>query len=198
MVRSRSGLDIILLTGRGVDEHKGVVVMINGLSGQFLSEGMRTASLGPTEDPVSGAEELGRCHQCGQCAGVCPSQRQGGIRPADTMVRLRLSLVKADERELWLCTMCNSCTERCQLGVSPSERIQELRRLSTSQGHCPKAFLEEAKLFIRTGLSFPNSGLTKKVRKELRLPDLVVEQSTVDEIGHIVQATDLGRVPLDR
>jgi hypothetical protein len=65
-------------------------------------------------------------------------------------------------------------------------------------GHCPKSFQEEAKLFMRTGLAFPNSGLTKKLRKELGLSELIVDAKTVEELAIIIEATSLGRVPLER
>jgi len=64
-------------------------------------------------------------------------------------------------------------------------------------GHCPKAFMEEAKLFIRSGLAFPNSGLTKKVRKELGLPDMVMDPRTMEELVVLIEASSMGRVPLE-
>jgi heterodisulfide reductase subunit C len=112
------------------------------------------------------------------------------------MVKLSLSLLSESAPELWLCTMCNSCTERCQLGASPSDRIQEMRARATMAGHCPKAFQEEARLFIRSGMAFPNSGLTKKLRKELGLSDLIVDIKTLEELAILVHASSLGRVPL--
>jgi heterodisulfide reductase subunit C len=169
----------------------------NALIGQSFTEDVRIVPVGGDESPYGELAELSRCHQCGQCAAVCPSQRHGGIRPADTMVRLNLSLLFEDAPELWLCTMCNSCTERCQLGASPSDRIQEMRGRASMSGHCPKAFMEEAKLFIRSGLAFPNSGLTKKVRKELGLPDLVMDPRTMEELVVLIEASSMGRVPLE-
>lgn len=171
---------------------------INGLMWQRLTRDVRIEAIGTEVDGPDPLGELARCHQCGQCAGVCPSQRHGGIRPADSMVKLHLSLLRPDAPELWLCAMCNSCTERCQLGVSPSDRIQEMRGRATLAGHCPKSFQEEAKLFMRTGLAFPNSGLTKKWRKELGLTELASDAKTLEDLTALVKATTLGRAPLER
>jgi len=93
---------------------------------------------------------------------------------------------------LWLCTMCHSCEERCQLEAAPAVLIRELRERSVEEGSCPKAFAEEAKLFMKSGLSFPNSGLTKKTRKELALPELTVDQKTLQELAIILHRSRMG------
>lgn len=138
-----------------------------------------------------------RCHQCSQCSGVCPSLGQGGINPREIMMRHAEGISEVDGSVLWLCTMCHSCVERCQLEASPAELIKELRGRSAENGNVPKAFAEEAKLFQKTGLSFPNSGLTKKMRKELGLGDIVVETRTLEELTHLVQNSRLGRLRLE-
>jgi heterodisulfide reductase subunit C len=98
---------------------------------------------------------------------------------------------------LWLCTMCHSCAERCQLDVRPAELISMLRQVGAEKGSCPRSFQEEAKLFMRTGLSFPSTGLTKKIRKEMGLPELVQDPRTVEDIALIASKTRLGRVKLE-
>lgn len=132
------------------------------------------------------------CHQCSQCSGVCPSRHNGGINPREIMMRHASGMDDPGDPVLWLCTMCHSCEERCQLEAAPAALIRKLRERSTDQGLCPKAFSEEAKLFMRTGLSFPNSGLTKKMRKELGLPDLIVDQRSLDDLSVVVKRSRLG------
>ena len=75
-----------------------------------------------------------------------------------------------DEKSIWLCVMCNSCSERCQLGVDPALVITLLRQAAAQVGNRPQHFVDEAKLFQASGLSFPNTGMTRKLRKELGLP----------------------------
>jgi heterodisulfide reductase subunit C len=98
---------------------------------------------------------------------------------------------------LWLCAMCQSCTERCQMEVGPADLIQDLRSSAVEQGNCPKGFCDEAKLFLRTGLSFPNSGLTKKIRKELGLSDVLTDARTMEDITIISKRSKLGELKLD-
>ena len=139
--------------------------------------------------------ELWRCHQCGQCTGVCPSGRHGGIIPREVMERAaEEAIVLRDEESIWLCVMCNSCSERCQLGVDPSFVITLLRQAAAKAGNRPKHFADEAKLFQASGLSFPNTGMTRKLRKEMGLPELCVSQKTILEVRSIVKRTSMGRV----
>lgn len=141
---------------------------------------------------------LWKCQQCGLCSGICPSEKAGGIRPIGVLTRASLgTLDLAEDRSLWLCAVCNSCTERCQMGVDPAEMIGTLRQEAAARGNIPKHFSEEAKLFIRSGLSFPNSGMTKKLRKEMGLEELTVPAETVEQLALIVKRTHLGGLKIE-
>ncbi len=98
------------------------------------------------------------------------------------------------EKSIWACMMCQGCTERCQLGADPSLVITVLRNIAAEKGNRPQLYAEEAKLFIDTGLSFPRTGLTRKLRKEMGLDDVEVSEEVVGEIRHIVRRTGLGRL----
>jgi len=142
--------------------------------------------------------ELWRCHQCGQCTAVCPSGKNGGIRTREVLERAANgTLDTASDEQIWQCLMCNSCSERCELDADPAEVITLLRNIAAEQGNLPDHFKEEAKLFLATGLSFPITGMTRKIRKELGLPDLAVDQRTVEEVKLIVAGTRLGRLRLE-
>jgi len=142
--------------------------------------------------------EVWRCHQCGQCTAVCPSGRHGGIRTRETMERAALGTVDpSTDEDIWLCTVCYSCSERCQLGVDPATVIASLREAASRQGNLPPHLKDEAKQFRSTALSFPNTGMTRKMRKELGLPDLAVSGKALEETKRIVSRTRLGRLKLE-
>ncbi len=139
--------------------------------------------------------ELWRCHQCGQCTPVCPSARYDGIRTREVMERAAIGAMDlSKEGSIWQCVMCNSCSERCQLGVDPAHVITLLRGAAALRGNRPKHFEEELRLFRTSAFSFPLTGLTRKLRKEFSLPDLETSQQTMEELAKLLAMTRLGRL----
>lgn len=141
--------------------------------------------------------ELWKCHQCGQCSAICPSCRNGGIRTREVMeLALLGGMDPSTEKTIWLCTLCNGCTERCQLGVDPASVIGTLRNLAAAEGNIPDHFVQEALLLKKTGLSFPITGLTKKLRKELDLEEMEVSELAKRELDMIISRTRLGALDI--
>ena len=65
-------------------------------------------------------EKIGRthahmCFQCGTCTGSCPSAPRSTYRIRKFMRRCVLGLEEEalTDPDLWLCTTCYSCTDRC-------------------------------------------------------------------------------------
>ncbi|MEM0448788.1 MAG: 4Fe-4S dicluster domain-containing protein [Methanomassiliicoccales archaeon] len=137
---------------------------------------------------------LRKCHQCGHCTGVCPSARYGGIRPREIMERASKGTMDLRlEQDIWKCLMCNSCSERCQVGADPAHVITLLRNAAAIRGNRPPHFEEEMKLFVKTGMSFPRTGLTKKLRSEFSLPELEVDEKVMEELKILLSLSRLGR-----
>lgn len=135
-----------------------------------------------------------QCQQCGGCAAVCPSQRHGGIRPAELMASALLgSCDSLEDDTLWLCARCMSCTERCPSDADPGTVIARLRERSAAKGKVPAFLQEEAQRFFTTGLCFPRTGMTRKMRRELCLEDGEVSAQALEESREICRRTGLGR-----
>ncbi len=98
---------------------------------------------------------------------------------------------------IWKCTMCNSCTERCQLGVDPAHLITVLRNRAVLEGNVPDHYNSEAKMLIETGLAFPITGLTRKFRDDLELEELGVGESTLQELKTIIEHTRMGEIDIE-
>jgi heterodisulfide reductase subunit C len=138
------------------------------------------------------------CQQCGECASVCPSQRYDGIRPAELMARAALGAVDpSEDRGLWQCARCMACSERCPSDAGPGELIALLRELAVQRGNRPPYFVEEARRFRQTGICFPRTGMTKKMRKELGLPDGEITAAALKDVAEICDRTGLGRLKLE-
>lgn len=149
-------------------------------------------------DSLDPEVDLWKCHQCGQCSAICPSYRHGGIKTREIMELVLVGGIDPKENDsIWLCAMCNGCSERCQLGVDPTGVIVALRNLAAESGNIPEHFKQEARLLNETGISFPITGLTKKLRKELGLDPLEVSEAARTELKCIVEKTGLGGIDLE-
>lgn len=130
------------------------------------------------------------CEQCGVCSGICPLSRL-------TDFRVRRIILKAclgddgliESPDLWLCTMCYACLERCRTGIQVPEVISVLRTLAAEEGRLPDSTSKVAKLFLKTGYAFPISGLTAKMRKELGLGELKVDKGAVKDVEKLAKRT---------
>ena len=79
----------------------------------------------------------------------------------------------------------------------PGETIALLRELAVQRGNRPQYFVEEAKRFLQTGICFPRTGMTKKMRKELGLADGEITASALKDVAEISERTGLGRLKLE-
>jgi heterodisulfide reductase subunit C len=98
------------------------------------------------------------------------------------------------EEALWRCARCMSCSERCPSGADPGEVIARLRERAALEGQVPPYRMEEAQRFLKTGTCFPRTGMTKKMRRELELPENEVTERAVRESSEIARRTGRGRL----
>ncbi len=79
----------------------------------------------------SGGEISKFCFQCGICDTVCPwnNVREFSIRKI--MNESNYGVFQIESEELWLCTTCGRCVQRCPRGVNQIEVGISLRRIGT-------------------------------------------------------------------
>jgi len=118
---------------------------------------------------------MGKCFQCGECGSVCPI---GYVReehsPRKTMLRLlQDDEVILDSDQLWLCTTCHSCAEKCPKGVDPDELFVAARNYAHESGHdSPSRIRTLAATIVKDGLVLPVIGRAAKWREELKLEEI--------------------------
>lgn len=119
----------------------------------------------------AGAKTLNLCFQCGTCTGSCASGRFTAFRTRKVVRRAQLGLkdqiLPCDD--LWMCTTCYTCYERCPRGVEIPDIIFLLRNLAVKEGYMGEAHKKVAGLLVKTGHMVPLSEDYQKVREKMGL-----------------------------
>jgi heterodisulfide reductase subunit C len=73
--------------------------------------------------------------------------------------------------DLWLCTTCYSCTDRCPRNLAPTDVIMAMRNLAARRDIIPRNFLKTTQLIYETGHGVPNNDANRAARKKLGLDE---------------------------
>ena len=112
------------------------------------------------------------CYQCGTCTGSCPSAPRSSYRIRLFMRRCVLGLENEalTDPDLWLCTTCYYCTDRCPRDIAPTDVIMAMRNLAFKRDIVPKNFLQTVQLIYNSGHGVPNNDVNRAARTKLGLP----------------------------
>ena len=118
-----------------------------------------------------GAKTLNLCFQCGTCTGSCTSGRFTAFRTRKLIRRAQLGLKDQilPSDDLWMCTTCFTCYERCPRGVEIPDIIFLLRNLAVQAGYMGEAHKKVAGLLVKTGHMVPLTEDYQAVREKLGL-----------------------------
>jgi len=112
------------------------------------------------------------CIQCGRCTGSCPSGRECGLRTRKIIHMAHVGIDVFKTEELWDCTTCFTCQERCPKEVKITDIIIELRNLAVKNSYYP-SMADVPKIIIqnlyRTGNGQPLSPEVSKLRSIIGL-----------------------------
>jgi heterodisulfide reductase subunit C2 len=84
-------------------------------------------------------ENVFKCYQCKRCTAGCPVASYAGIHPATIMRAVQLGQADMifDDKFLWLCTGCQTCTTRCPQGIDVAAIMDQLKIIARSEGLIP-------------------------------------------------------------
>ena len=143
-------------------------------------------------EKTPGGEDLRLCYQCGVCISSCPVSRfLSGYKPAQ-IVRMAVYGLKDElfaSKNIWLCSTCYACLERCPEGVKPADIIRAIANLAFREGIIHIAFKEAATTILNTGRMFEVPEIRKKKREKVGLPKL--PEVDIDKVKKLLKSTGL-------
>jgi len=77
-----------------------------------------------------GGEAFKYCYQCGMCDTVCPWNRVRSFSMRKLIRQATFGLIEVENEEIWRCTTCGRCPQRCPRGVGILEVGAANRRLA--------------------------------------------------------------------
>jgi Fe-S oxidoreductase len=78
-----------------------------------------------------GGDAFKYCYQCGMCDTVCPWNRVRDFSMRKLIRQATFGLTEVENEEIWRCTTCGRCPQRCPRGVGILEVGMANRRLAT-------------------------------------------------------------------
>jgi Fe-S oxidoreductase len=86
-----------------------------------------------------GGEAFKYCYQCGMCDTVCPWNRVRTFSMRKLIRQATFGLTEIENEEIWRCTTCGKCPQRCPRGVGIIEVGVASRRMATEFGVFPNS-----------------------------------------------------------
>jgi heterodisulfide reductase subunit C len=121
-----------------------------------------------------GGENINKCIQCGNCSSSCPSGKFTAYRTRmvirKAVVGYRDAVLKSED--IWLCTTCYTCFERCPRDIDVVKIIMAIRNIAVREGYILEPHKRVIMNLLKTGHAVPIDLANKQRRKERGLPEI--------------------------
>lgn len=148
-----------------------------------------------SELAAAGGEGAKMCFQCGTCTAGCPSGKITAYRTRKLMRMAQLGL-KDDiisSEDLWQCTTCYTCEERCPRAVPIVDVVIALRNIAVANGKMYPAHKKTGENLIEYGHTVSINDKVKAQRRELGLPEVpptvLANEKAMADLSVILEAT---------
>ncbi|MCL2607585.1 MAG: 4Fe-4S dicluster domain-containing protein [Methanomassiliicoccaceae archaeon] len=136
---------------------------------------------------------LSSCTKCGECDKVCPSGRNGGIRP-DAVVSAIINAATPSDisflyKEVWKCLMCHRCSMNCPREIDIVGAIRYVRYTAATKEGPPQRFSRSGSTLAAEGRTFPVNDTVNKKRLEVGLKEIKKDNGSLEELRTIMSRT---------
>jgi heterodisulfide reductase subunit C len=112
--------------------------------------------------------EILTCFQCGTCTGSCPSGKYTSLN-VRRIIKDSIKNDISDQLDLWMCTTCYNCQERCPRGIKVTDAILSLREKAVKNGRILPAHRAVCKFLIEKGHAVPIDDIHIAIREKIGL-----------------------------
>jgi heterodisulfide reductase subunit C len=124
------------------------------------------------------------CFSCGMCTGGCPSSRLNEKYNPRRILH-RAVIEGKIEADIWLCTNCYTCQERCPTKTKVADIISFMLRIYVKEKGIPEFIKPLVTNLQACGFTATIGELENKRRERMGLPPV----KTNDEIRRIIEKT---------
>ncbi|MBC7108689.1 MAG: 4Fe-4S dicluster domain-containing protein [Methanomassiliicoccales archaeon] len=139
--------------------------------------------------------DLRKCMQCGKCSASCPAGFESNLKTRMIIYMAKSGIDVLDLNELWSCTTCYTCQERCPKGVKVTDAIIFLRNLAARRGNFPRIHLTAIKAIYDTSNGFPLTPEISKIRSLLGLSkepaDVAHNEEALSKFRRLMESIDI-------
>lgn len=120
-----------------------------------------------------GAERLMSCFACLTCVTSCPVTE---VHPQFSPLRMmRMALLGLREEllssdEVWLCSSCYACQERCPMEVRITDILNMFKNMAAEAGYAPTGVRAQQDIVKGNGRIYPLDDFDNKKRQKVDLP----------------------------
>lgn len=158
---------------------------------QVITAGQLDPNFKNEVSKIHGAEKIMLCFQCGTCTSDCPVSRFSDFyrpRKIARMVQFGLKDRILSDKNLWLCTTCYTCIDRCPQDVDVANVVRVLRNLSVKYTNStPLVYKALADNLMKTGFVYIIPESRHKRRAQMGLP--LLPKTKPEEITKLFEKT---------
>ena len=146
------------------------------------------------------ADAAKMCFQCGTCTAGCPSGRRTSYRTRKIIRMAQLGLKEEilSSDELWECSTCYTCVERCPRQVPIVDIIIDLRNMAVAEGHIREQHKGTATNLMKYGHTVNVKDDISKLRVEMGLPEVpptvLANPAAKADLDKILAATGFNKI----